>query len=44
MNESFKDEKMLLGSLQMPDVDTGLKKHKSNENNSFKNAANPNMI
>jgi len=28
----------------MPDVDTGVKKQKSNENNSFKNAANPNMI
>lgn len=44
MNEEFKDDSMLLGSLQMQDENTGIKKVKSNENNSFKNAANPNMI
>ena len=44
MHESFPDEQNLIGSLQMPIADTGVKIEKNNENNSFKNAANPNMI
>ena len=45
MHESIKFDDYLMGSLQMRDVDTDIKKEVSKEgNNSFKNAENPNMI